>query len=80
MRKLFSVFAVSALLGSIGSMGCANIGSSMGGNTAMTGEAWYAKITSLGMLTLSSKIFYCAQPQGAAAATCKEAKTVEGAK
>lgn len=77
MRKIFGLFAVTALLGT---MGCANIGSAMGGNTAMTGEAWYAKITTLGPLILSSKVYYCAQPQGAAAATCKEAKMIEGGK
>ena len=77
MRKIGSVIAASALLCT---MGCANIGSAMGGNTAMTGEAWYAKITTLSALILSSKIYYCAQPQGAAPATCKEAKIVEGGK
>lgn len=77
MRKIFGFVAASALLCT---MGCANIGSAMGGNTAMTGEAWYAKITTLGPLILSSKIYYCAQPQGPAAATCKEAKMVEGGK
>lgn len=76
MRKVFNLFAACALLGS---MGCANIGSAMGGNTAMTGEAWYAKVTTLGPIILSSRIYYCAQPQGTAAAQCKEAKMVEGA-
>ncbi len=78
MRKISKlIVACGLLMGS--AMGCANIGSAMGGNTSMTGEAWYVKTTTLGPLVLSSKVFYCAQPQ-AAAAQCKEAKMVEGAK
>jgi hypothetical protein len=76
MRKIFNVIVACGLLGTV-SMGCANIGSAMGANTAQTGEAWYAKITTLGMLVLSSKVYYCPAPQSGAA-TCKEAKMVEG--
>ena len=43
--------------------GCASIPAAIPGNTTMTGEAWYAKVTVLGFaghgLVLSSKIFYC---------------------
>ncbi len=75
MRKIFSLIVACGLLGS---MGCANIGSSMGGNTSMTGEAWYVKVTGMGPLILSSKVFYCPAP-ASGAAQCKEAKMVEGA-
>lgn len=74
MRKIASLIVACGLLGS---MGCANVASSMGGNTAMTGEAWYVKTSTLGALILSSKVFYCGVPTGAAPAVCKEAKMVE---
>jgi hypothetical protein len=76
MRKIFSLIAACGLIGSVG---CANIASSMGANTAQTGEAWYVKTTALGGLILSSKVFYCPAPTGGAA-KCTEAKMVEGAK
>jgi hypothetical protein len=76
MNRIFHLIGVGALLGT---MGCANIGSAMGGNTAMTGEAWYAKITSLGALVISSQVYYCPAPQSGPA-QCKEAKMVEGDK
>jgi hypothetical protein len=76
MRKIANVIVACALLaGATG--GCANIGSAMGGNTAATGEAWYAKLTTLGMLILSSKVYYCPPPSNGPA-QCKEAKMVEG--
>lgn len=78
MRKISKMIVACGLL--VGSaMGCANVGSAMGGNTSMTGDAWYVKTTTLGAFILSSKVFYCAQPQNAAA-QCKEAKMVEGGK
>lgn len=76
MRKIFSLIMACGLLGS---MGCANIASSMGANTANTGEAWYVKTVAFNGFILSSKVFYCPAPQGAVAAQCKEAKMVEGA-
>jgi hypothetical protein len=76
MRKIASFVVACALLaGATG--GCANIGSALGGNTSMTGEAWYAKITTLGGLILSSKVYYCPAPANGPA-QCKEAKMVEG--
>lgn len=77
MRKICGTIVACALLSSVG---CANVASSLGGNTAQTGEAWYVKTKTLGALILSSKVFYCPAPQGNAAAQCKEAKMVEGAK
>ncbi|MBL8635288.1 MAG: hypothetical protein JNM40_18830 [Myxococcales bacterium] len=75
MRKL----CVLSFLGLFMSLsGCANIGSAMGGNTAMTGEAWYVKTTGMGGLIFSSKVFYCPQPNTAGPAQCKEAKMIEG--
>jgi hypothetical protein len=76
MRKIFSSIVACGLL-ALTAGGCANIGSAMGGNTSMTGEAWYVKTTTLGPLILSSKVFFCPTPQNAAA-QCKEAKMVEG--
>lgn len=75
MRKILNLTVALGLLASIS--GCANIGSAMGGNTAMTGEAWYIKTTTLGPMILGSKVFYCPAPANGPA-QCKEAKMVEG--
>ncbi len=74
MRKIALLFAFGLLLPAFG---CASVGSAMGGNTAMTGEAWYVKLTGMGGMVFSSKVFYCPQPNTAGPAQCKEAKMVE---
>ncbi|HMU40475.1 MAG TPA: hypothetical protein PKE31_15815 [Pseudomonadota bacterium] len=75
MRKIAFLFVLGV---SLSLSGCASVGSAMGGNTAMTGEAWYVKQTGMGGWIFSSKVFYCAQPNTAGPAQCKEAKMVEG--
>ncbi|MBP6608779.1 MAG: hypothetical protein KA258_04285 [Deltaproteobacteria bacterium] len=77
MRNITLLIGLGFLLSA---SGCASIGSAMGGNTAMTGEAWYVKTTGMGGLIFSSKVFYCPQPNTAGPAQCKEAKMVEGTK
>ena len=79
MRKIFNVIVAVGLLSTVGA-GCAGVGTSMGGNTAQTGDAWYIKTSGMGGFIFSSKVFYCPAPTSAGPATCKEAKMVEGDK
>ena len=68
------------LLGALGLVavfcGCSHVASSMGGNTAQTGEAWYVKTTSFppGMVW-ATHVYYCPAP-ASGQAKCKEAKMV----
>jgi hypothetical protein len=54
-----TVFGFALLAGALS--GCANVSSSMPGMTPATGEAWYSKDTSLGILALGSSIYYCSK-------------------
>lgn len=64
------------LAGALVSMtaGCANVTSSVAGQTTVNGEAWYVRTTGIFGLVFSADVFYCPSPSSQGPATCTQAK------
>ncbi len=64
------------LAGSLATVGCATVTSSMPSITNATGEAWYTEAIGFFGLTWGSKVGYCPAP-ASGQASCKEVELVE---
>jgi hypothetical protein len=78
-----SILLSAAILALFVAVGCTGVSSALGGNTSMTGDAWFTEVTGMpsmvpGMpgMAFSTRIYYCPAPSGGPA-TCVEAEYVE---
>ena len=55
------------------SIGCATVGSGVGGDRTVNGEVWYTKTTSILFIPVATSIYYCPPHTGHGAYTCYEA-------
>lgn len=76
MSKLVKIVLAAGTL-VLAAGGCSSVVSARGGNSAMSGDAWYTTTVGLPMLPFSTHIYFCPAPSGPGPVQCKEAKYVE---
>jgi hypothetical protein len=58
----------------LGSAGCVNVTSSVAGQNAVNGEAWYVRNTGIFGFVFAADVFYCPPPTGEGPAACQQAQ------